>query len=117
MWFLCNDRTPGNLGRRYVPSFDYSEALKDHFSPKSAVANMEQATRWLQIDKDNVSMREAAGFDVAYDMRVWNCFPGDPNPKGIILQNVTFGLAGCHGGPTKSAADLAAKLAEEVKKC
>lgn len=102
-----------NMGRAFIPGFDYSKALKAHYDPTSAKSKMHQLHEWMQIKETDNKTRQEKGFDEAYDLRVWNSFPGDaPDTKGVVLQS---GLLGCHGGPTKSSAEFAAKLIEEVK--
>ena len=102
------------MGRAYIPGTDYSKALESHYDPKRVVSNMEQMHEWMQIGEKDDETRKAKGFEDAYDLRVWEEFPGAPTPKGVVLQNITFGLFGSRGGPTKTAPDLAAKLVKEV---
>ncbi|CAB9511443.1 Aldo keto reductase [Seminavis robusta] len=107
---------PGNMGRAYLPGKDYKEALKDHDNPAAALANMKQVDEWMKIDPKDTKTRRENGFDEAYDLRVWEEYAGsDPDVKGVVLQNLTFGVLGCGGGPTKQSADFAARLAQEVK--
>jgi hypothetical protein len=99
----------GNMGRCYQPDFDYRPALAQHFDPEAALAKMAEVHSWLS-KKANVD-REALECEVAYDLRVWMGYPGDDvSVTGVVLQNLTFGILGCGGGPTKSAAANAAAL-------
>jgi len=77
---------------------------------------LKQLDEWMAIDAKDDAARKAKGFDYAYDLRVWESFPGDSvSINGVILQNLTAGYFGCGGGPTESAAHAAAQLVEEIK--
>jgi hypothetical protein len=105
------------MGRAFIPGVDYGEALKEHYNPLSAKVNMEKLHEWMQIKATDKQTLKENGFDEAYDLRVWNSFPGDsPNVTGVVIQNLTFGMFGCHGGPTKFSAEFARMLVEEVRK-
>lgn len=100
------------MGRAYIPGLDYSKALESHYAPDKAIQNMKDLHEWMTYPQ----AREALDCEEAYDLRVWNSFPGDaPDAKGVVLQNLTFGYLGCHGGPTQTSADLSAQLVAEIK--
>jgi hypothetical protein len=104
------------MGRAYIPGSDYTEALQSHFDPTAAVENMKQLHEWMKIDAMDLEKRREMKCEEGYDLRVWEAFPGDsPDATNVVLQNLTFGLLGSGGGPTKSSTQLAARLVEEVK--
>ena len=115
----------GNMGRAYIPHVDYTKALSNHYNPSKALSNLQQVHEWMTNvelqntkinnktmtnngDEDNDAIRccrKAYGFDVAYDLRVWEDYPGyseSLSTWNIILQCVTYGMFGCGGGPKKS---------------
>jgi len=103
------------MGRNYKPDLDYSKALEKHYDAEAAIANMKELEEWMKIDANDLETRKAKGFDQAYNLTVWVDYPGDPSISGVLLQNLTFGLLGCGGGPTKASAALVATLQEEIK--
>ena len=78
---------------------------------------MKQFHEWMTTVKaDDSAKRKSLGVDSAYDLRVWESFPGDtPTLGGVVTQNLTGGLFGSGGGPTKACANEAAKLVEQIK--
>lgn len=105
-------RSGGNLGRSYCAKTDLSEALAEHPDPDLVKAKMLEVHQWLTgkkalPDED----RQLKGWAKAYDLRAWENFPGDvPSLTGVLLQNLTFGMVGSHGGPTNSAAQYSKEL-------
>jgi hypothetical protein len=104
------------MGRCYQPDVDYSKALEKHYDPEAAVAKMAEVHSWLSSKAD--LNREAMECEAAYDLRVWDGYPGGDNlgVTGVVLQNLTFGILGCGGGPTKSATVHAAALRGSISK-
>ncbi|KAL7577274.1 hypothetical protein ACA910_002019 [Epithemia clementina (nom. ined.)] len=114
----------GNMGRAYLPEADYTEALKNHYDPPRALALMKQTHDWMVAtpqttpSNDWATRQHALGFDAAYDLRVWDDFPGDMAKltlTSVLLQNFTFGLLGAGGGPTKAFTSMADRLIQLVR--
>jgi predicted aldo/keto reductase-like oxidoreductase len=105
----------GNMGRSFDPNVDYSKALENHIDPEAAKAKMAEVHAWLS-SKSKVD-RSVMECEAAYDLRVWESYPGDdPSLTGIMLSHFSFGLLGDGGGPTKSAAQYAAVLRDTISK-
>ena len=103
-----------NMGRAYIAKVDYSKALADHYNPDLVKSKLSEAHEWLTSTRKPLTNaeRKKRGWDVAYDLRVWECFPGDdPSFEGVVLNILSFGLFGCGGnGPTVASKELAAKI-------
>ena len=107
------------MGRGYIPGTSYGEALASHFDPGSAVEHMKQVHEWMQKDAMDLQNRREKGFDAAYDLQVWEPFPGNnPTVTNVVMQNLTFGTfgSGAGAGPNTLSAQLAARLVAEVRK-
>lgn len=108
----------GNLGGPYLPNVDYSETLSQHYDPKLALEKMKEVHEWFKKEtKFTDDELKARGWDLAYDLTPWPeyCDTNQANVTGVILQNLTKGLLGTGGGPTKSAAVFAQKLRESLQ--
>ena len=74
---------------------------------------MKELHEWMMVPDQ---ARKSLDCEPAYDLRIWEAYPGDTvDSKGVVLQCLTSGYLGCQGGPTKSSANLAAKLVAEIK--
>lgn len=106
-------RPRGNPGATYRADVDYSASLAKHYDPKQAQLKLEEAHDWLQ-KKQTFTDEElkARGWDEAYNLTTWHEFPDTSRATatGVVLQNVTRGLLGSGGGPTKDVAMFADKL-------
>lgn len=105
----------GNMGRCYDPDVDFSKALEKHYDSEAAISHMKEVHSWLS-SKSEVD-RAAMSCEAAYDLRVWVAYPGDDiSITGVLLQQFTFGILGCAGGPTKSVALYSAALRDLISK-
>lgn len=104
-----------NMGRCFDPTVDYSKALEKHWNPEAATANMAQVHGWLS-SKGNVD-RKAMECEPAYDLRVWECYPGDnPSVSSVLLSHFSGGLLGNTKGPTKPVDHYSAVLRGAISK-
>ena len=104
------------MGRGYDKNVDYIQALSRHFDAEQAEKKMAECHKWLSKENKDGIDRVAMECEQAYDLRCWNSYPGDaPTLTGVMLQNVSFGYAGCHGGPTKSSDNYGKELKAEVQ--
>jgi predicted aldo/keto reductase-like oxidoreductase len=98
-----------NLGRCFDQTVDYTEALAKHYDAQAAKVNMAKVHAWLS-SKGDID-RQSMECESAYDLRIWETFPGDnPTVSSVLLGHVSFGLCGATGGPTKTAEQYAAVL-------
>lgn len=107
----------GNMGRAFIAKTDYTEALKNHYNPDILKSKMAETHEWLASTKSMTNTeRQERGWDVAYDLRVWESFPGDsPTIPGVVLSALTGGWLGCGGkGPTQASKELAREIREAV---
>ena len=104
----------GNMGRAYVTKVNYTNALQNHYASDMVKHKMVETHEWLSTSSKNLTdgQRKERGWDVAYDLRVWECFPGNsPTVTGVVLNSLTGGFLGCGGcGPTQESKDLAAAI-------
>jgi uncharacterized protein len=104
----------GNIGRAYVAKIDYTMALQNHYASDMVKHKMVETHEWLSTSSKSLTdgQRKERGWDVAYDLRVWECFPGNsPTVAGVVLNSLTGGWLGCGGsGPTQESKDLAAAI-------
>ena len=109
----------GNMGRAYLPGMDYRKALSDHVNATSAVTKLQQVHTWMTSTSRNDNDQDdddTKGWKAAYDLRVWDEFPGDSvAPHAVLLQCFTRGWLGCGGGPTAATAALVANLEKQVR--
>jgi hypothetical protein len=99
-------------------SIDLAEILSDHFDSKLAAKRIKEVYQLLGTSENGLHKEEMRkrGWDAAYDLRPWNEFPDAKNASAtkVVLANLTSGLFGNGGGPTKQSIDLCAHLREVV---
>ena len=104
-----------NMGRSFDSTVDYSEALAKHYDSQAAKANMAAVHAWIST-KGKVD-RKDLDCEPAYDLRIWQSFPGDnPTLPSVLLRHCSFGLFGAPTGPSKAAAQYAAVLRDFVNR-
>merc|ERR1712228_206764 len=102
-----------NAGRSFQDNVDLSGALTKHFESDSVKAKLAECHEWLTSKKDELSAeeRKERGWDEAYNLTVWEEFPGQPTISGVLLQNVTGGRMGISGtGPSKQSSEEAKNM-------
>jgi hypothetical protein len=99
-------------------SIDLAEVLSGHFDSKLAAKRITDVHQLLGTSKTGLEKEELRkrGWDEAYDLRPWNEFPDveNANLTSVVLANLTSGVFGNGGGPTKLSVDLGAHLREVV---
>ena len=93
-----------NPGRAYDPCVkDWSVILGSCPIKEEVVAAMAEAHSWLKGGSSPSPALSAPGLNCAeaYSLVTWESFPGDDvTVAGVVLQNVTGGMAGAGGGNT-----------------
>lgn len=104
------------MGRSHCTKTDYSEALKDHANPEVIKAKVAEVDGWLG-KKAPPKDRASKGWASAYDLRVWENFPGyEPSIPEVVLQNLSFGWLGAGGGPNHKALQYADRIRQALQK-
>jgi len=109
----------GNMGRPFVEGLDYSKAVDKHYDPDAVLLKLEEAHAWLRSgNKMSPEQLKKLNCEKAYDLRIWNSFPGDnPTMTGVLLQALSGGWFGSHGsGPTKQSIEFAGEIRAAVQK-
>ena len=95
-----------NAGRSFQSDVDLSDALSSHFDAELLKKKLVECHDWLnsKTDEPTDEEKKEQGWDQAYNLTVWEEFPGQPTVSGVLLQNMTGGRMGITGtGPTRAS--------------
>jgi hypothetical protein len=99
-------------------SIDYAQLLSKHYDPTLAEHRIKEVHSLLsQSSKPlGIAERSKRGWDEAYDLRPWHEFPDTDRISipGVILQNLTGGIFGTGGGPTKETIDYGQQIRQFI---
>ena len=105
----------GNPGCSYDKKYDYTAALKDHYSPDLAIEILEKADSIFNSSAQlsDVDIKEYET-EIAYDLSTWDDFPGNLNNIGlgsVVLQAVSRNRLGplAYTGPTEEFKHVASE--------
>lgn len=106
--FIYNDRSPScNGGRACDSSVDLTVPLAKHYASEVVREKLAECHLWLRKDeKYSHKERKLRNWDCAYNLTVWEEFPGESiSNRKILLQSITGGRMGVIGtGPTEQSA-------------
>mmetsp|Transcript_16482 Transcript_16482/g.35804 ORF Transcript_16482/g.35804 Transcript_16482/m.35804 type:complete len:183 (-) Transcript_16482:166-714(-) len=95
-----------NAGRSHQSDVDLSGALSSHFDAELLKKKLAECHELLnsKTDEPTDEEKKEQGWDQAYNLTVWEEFPGQPTVSGVLLQNMTGGRMGITGtGPTRAS--------------
>lgn len=111
-------RGGGNPMRAPDCSIDYAQLLSKHHDPKLAEQRIKEVHSLLSQSNRTLGIAERSkrGWDEAYDIRPWREFPDTErmSTSGVILQNLTGGMFGSGGGPTKQTIDYGQQIRQII---